>query len=78
MFYLATEQQKDSSQEGVHDSLLAEKATFLFPPNSVYVFFISLQWKEKAKILASNSCDGYMLIFRCVSICISLMTSELE
>ena len=30
------------------------KATFLFPPNSVSIFFIQLQWAEMAKILASN------------------------
>ena len=30
------------------------EATFLFPPNSVSVFFIRLWWAEKAMILASN------------------------
>ena len=34
--------------------LLRIKVTFLFPPNSVSVFFIQLQWAEKAKILTSN------------------------
>ena len=31
------------------------KATFLFPPNSLSVYFIWLRWAEKPKILASNS-----------------------
>ena len=31
------------------------KATFLFPPNSVFVLFIRLRWAEKAKDLASKS-----------------------
>ena len=30
------------------------KAIFLFPPNSVSIFFIQLQWAEKAKILGGN------------------------
>ena len=30
------------------------KATFLFPPNSVSIFFIPLWWAEKAKILAAT------------------------
>ena len=40
----------------IFPSPLAEiKAIFLFPPNSVSVFFIQLRWAEKAKILASDS-----------------------
>ena len=31
------------------------KATFLFPPDSVSMFFIRLQGAEKAKILSSNT-----------------------
>ena len=31
------------------------KATFLFPPNSVSIFFIQPWWAEKAKILTSNT-----------------------
>ena len=34
---------------------LRTKAPFLFPPDSLSVYFIRLQWTEKAKILASNS-----------------------
>ena len=44
------------------------KATFLFPPNSVSVFFflIQLWWVEKAKILASNMwrTEAWDTIFR--------------
>ena len=32
-----------------------QKAPFLFPPNSLSMYFIRLQWTEKAKILAGNS-----------------------
>ena len=35
---------------------------FLFPPNSVYVFFIQLWWAEKAKILASNMTHAVICI----------------
>ena len=31
------------------------KATFLFPPNSVFIFFIQLGWAKNAKILASHT-----------------------
>ena len=37
------------------------KATFLFPPNSVSVFFIRLQWTEKAKIWESKNLKNDML-----------------
>ena len=37
------------------------KAIFLFPPNSVFVYFIPRQWAEKAKILASNISTQVML-----------------
>ena len=33
------------------------KATFLFPPNSVSIFFIQLRWAEKVKILAGNNME---------------------
>ena len=31
------------------------KATFLLPPNSISIFFIRLQWADKAKNLTSNT-----------------------
>ena len=37
------------------------KATFLFPPCSVSVFFIWLQWTQKAKILVATACLCYFL-----------------
>ena len=42
--------------------LLRIKATFLFPPNSVSVFFIQLQGAGKTKILASNNGEFFVLV----------------
>ena len=47
--------QEDPLEKGMATYPSILKATFLFPPNSVFVLFIRLRWAEKAKDLASKS-----------------------
>ena len=47
--------QQDPLEKGMATYSSILKAIFLFPPNSVSVFFIQFLWAEKAKNLASKS-----------------------